>query len=141
MKLEELKDMLTFPLQHRYASSFDLFDKLEQQLYSSVRTPAGEIFEEKDKYIIKLELPGVEKDTIKVKATDRTLSISAERTEPKETKENLISEFRYGTWSRTFQFQNGLNRDDLKATYKDGILEVIANKAQTHTEVTVKIED
>jgi HSP20 family protein len=141
MKLEELKDMLTFPLQHRYASSFDLFDKLEQQLYSSVRTPAGEIFEEKDKYIIKLELPGVEKDTIKVKATDRTLSISAERTEPKETKENLISEFRYGTWSRTFHFQNGLNRDDLKATYKDGILEVIANKAQTHTEVTVKIED
>ena len=141
MKLEELKDMLTFPLQHRYASSFDLFDKLEQQLYSSVRTPAGEIFEEKDKYVIKLELPGVEKDTIKVKATDRTLSISAERTEPKETKENLISEFRYGTWSRTFHFQNGLNRDDLKATYKDGILEVIANKAQTHTEVTVKIED
>ena len=141
MKLEELKDMLTFPLQHRYASSFDLFDKLEQQIYSSVRTPAGEIFEEKDKYIIKLELPGVEKDTIKVKATDRTLSISAERTEPKETKENLISEFRYGTWSRTFHFQNGLNRDDLKATYKDGILEVIANKAQTHTEVTVKIED
>ena len=70
MKLEELKDMLTFPLQHRYASSFDLFDKLEQQLYSSVRTPAGEIFEEKDKYVIKLELPGVEKDTIKVKATD-----------------------------------------------------------------------
>ena len=141
MKLEELKEMLTFPLQHRYASSFDLFDKLEQQIYSSVRTPAGEIFEEKDKYIIKLELPGVEKETIKVKATDRTLSISAERTEPKETKENLISEFRYGTWSRTFQFQNGLNRDDLKATYKDGILEVIANKAQTHTEVTVKIED
>ena len=55
MKLEELKEMLTFPLQHRYASSFDLFDKLEQQIYSSVRTPAGEIFEEKDKYIIKLE--------------------------------------------------------------------------------------
>ena len=93
------------------------------------------------KYIIKLELPGVEKDTIKVKATDRTLSISAERTEPKETKENLISEFRYGTWSRTFHFQNGLNRDDVKASYKDGVLEVIAGKAQTHTEVTVKLED
>ena len=141
MEFGELKNMLTFPLQNRYPASLDLFDKLEQQLYNSVRTPAGEIFEKKDSYIVKLELPGVDKDSIQVKATDRTLSISAERSEPKNIKDNLLSEFRYGTWSRTLHFQNGLNRDDVKASYKDGVLEVIAGKAQTHTEVTVKLED
>ena len=141
MKFGELKDMLTFLPHKRYPASLDLFDKLEQQLYNSIRTPAGEIVEKKETYVIKVELPGVDKDSIQVKATDRTLNISAERQEPKETKDQLLSEFRYGTWSRTFHFQNGLNRDDLKASYKDGVLEVIANKAQTHTEVTVKVED
>ncbi len=141
MEFGGLKNMLTFPLQSRYASSFDLFDKLEQQLYNSIRTPAGEIFEKEDCYIVKLELPGVDKDSIQVKATDRTLSISAERSEPEETKDNLLSEFRYGTWSRTLHFQNGLNREDVKASYKDGVLEVTAGKAQTHTEITVKLED
>tara|TARA_R100001082_G_C4321156_1_gene141188 strand:+ start:311 stop:730 length:420 start_codon:yes stop_codon:yes gene_type:complete len=139
MNLGGLKEMLAL-----HQTPFDMLDfsRLEKQLYNVLLSPAARVLEEENSYIVQLELPGVDKDSIKVKATDRTLNISAERTEPKDSKKDeLVSEFRYGTWSRTLHFQNGLNRDCLKATYKDGVLEVIANKAQTHTEVTVKVED
>jgi HSP20 family protein len=50
------------------------------------------------------------------------------------------SEFRYGTWSRSFRFPGGLNRDGLEARYRDGLLTVTAPKAQTKTTVTVQVE-
>ena len=62
----------------------DLFKKLEQQLHSAEtqkaeRVPAAEVHETPEAYTIALELPGVDKGSIDVKATDRTLVISAER--------------------------------------------------------------
>ena len=94
-------------------------------------------------YTVRLELPGVERDSIEVKATDRTLMVSAERkaaVEADSQQPALLSEFRTGTWSRSFRFSSGLDRDVLKATYRDGILEITAGKAVSHTSVTVKVE-
>ncbi|MBM5820041.1 MAG: Hsp20/alpha crystallin family protein, partial [Cyanobacteria bacterium K_DeepCast_150m_m2_101] len=55
----------------------DLFKRLEQQLHTAERVPAAEVRETEAGYSICLELPGVERDTIDVKATDRNLVISA----------------------------------------------------------------
>ena len=52
----------------------------------------------------------------------------------------LLSEFRSGTWSRSFRFPHSLDRDQLKASYRDGILEINAGKAVKHTSVSVKVE-
>jgi len=60
----------------------DLFKRLEQQLHTAERVPAAEVRETEASYSICLELPGVERDTIDVKATDRNLVISAERRAP-----------------------------------------------------------
>ena len=130
-------------------SPFDLFERLDQQLSQAERVPAAEIHETADHYTIRLELPGVSRDSIDVKATDRTLSVSAERRRPASTNtadENAndetarLSEFRYGTWSRSFRFPHSLDREQLKASYRDGILEINAGKAVEHTSVSVKIE-
>jgi HSP20 family protein len=138
-------------------SPFDLFDRLEQQLQTAERVPAAEVHETEDAYEIALELPGVDKASIDVKATDRTLLISAERKSPRlvpaETTEGaeapaetrpargpLLSEFRYGTWSRSFRFPAGIQRDALEAHYRDGLLTVKAPKAQMLTTVSVKVE-
>ena len=51
-----------------------------------------------------------------------------------------LSEVRYGTWSRSFRFPAGINRDGLEAHYRDGLLTVTAAKAQTLTSVQVKVE-
>ena len=74
MKLGALKSMLTF-----HPSSLDLFERLENQLSMAHRTPVAEVLESGESYTIRLELPGVDKNKIDVKATDRTLRITAER--------------------------------------------------------------
>jgi HSP20 family protein len=83
----------------------------------------------------------VERDSIDVKATDRSLVISAERQAPAADQAGpLLSEFRYGTWSRSFRFPSGINREGLEALYRDGLLSVVVPKAQTTTSVSVKVE-
>jgi HSP20 family protein len=46
----------------------------------------------------------------------------------------------YGTWSRSFRFPAGINREGLEAHYRDGLLTVTAPKAQTATSVSVTVE-
>ena len=123
-------------------SPFDLFERLEQQLATAERVPNAEILDNETAYIVRLELPGVTRDSIDVKATDRNLVISAERPAGSQVNDStpLLSEFRSGTWSRSFRFPHSLNRDALKATYRDGILEITAEKAVEHTSVSVTVE-
>ena len=52
----------------------------------------------------------------------------------------LFSEFRPGTWSRSFRFAQPLDRDQLRATYRDGILEIQAVKTDNRTTVSVTVE-
>ena len=141
-------------------SPFDLLDRLEQQVSQAERVPAAEVIETNASYTVRLELPGVDHDSIDVKATDRSLVISAERqpsipiednTSPAEVDANadaaansnaqqLLSEFRTGTWSRSFRFAKPLDRDQLEASYRDGILEIRAAKSDNRTTVSVKVE-
>ena len=126
-------------------SPFDLFQQLEQQLQTAERVPAAEVRDTETGYRICLELPGVERSSIDVKATDRSLVISAERQAPEaaadaEAADPLLSEFRYGTWSRSFRFPSGIEREGITAQYRDGLLTVTAPKAQTMTSVTVQVE-
>ena len=60
-------------------SPFDLFERLEQQLATAERVPNAEIRETETSYTVQLELPGVDRKSIDIKATDRNLVISAER--------------------------------------------------------------
>ncbi len=146
----------------RSSSPFELFDRLEhqlsQQLHSAERVPAAEVHETPEAYTLVLELPGVDKAAIEVKATERTLLISAERrsqpqqpaspggaSEAEAAASNpaaapLLSEFRYGTWSRSFRFPQPIDRDQIQASYRDGLLTVTAPKAQKVSSVTVKVE-
>ena len=123
-------------------SPFDLFERLEQQLATAERVPNAEIREPETSYTVQLELPGVDRNSIDVKATDRNLVISAKRpaTGSDDTNALLLSEFRSGTWSRSFRFPHSLDRDQLKASYRDGVLEINAGKAVEHTSVSVKID-
>jgi len=124
-------------------SRFDLLNRLEQQLQTAERIPAAEVLDTETSFRITLELPGVAKDSIDVKATDRSLVISAQRPAPVQgdhAATALLSEMHYGTWSRSFRFPAGINRDGLEAHYRDGLLTVTAPKAQTATSVSVTVE-
>ncbi len=137
----------------------NLFQTLERQLNAgerlnatdrpkAERVPNAEVHEGPESYTIALDLPGVDKASIDVKATDRTLEVSAERRRPDAADAEsasattpLLSEIHYGSWSRSFRFPGGINREGLSAHYRDGVLTVTAPKAQTLTSVQVQLED
>jgi HSP20 family protein len=80
-----------------------------------------------DSIVIRAELPGMdpEKD-VDITVSGGMLRIKAERrSETKEENEGRVrSEFRYGSYTRTLPLPKGASESDVKATYKDGILEV-----------------
>ena len=126
-----------------HSSPFDLFERLDQQLASAERVPNAEIIDGESFYTVRLELPGVDRNSIDIKATNRNLVICAQRPAAKssDSQSTLLSEFRAGNWSRSFRFPHSLDREQLKATYRDGILEITAGKAIEHTSVSVTLEN
>lgn len=96
-----------------------------------------------DHLIVRVEIPGVdpEKD-IEVTILDGTLCIHAERRrEAKEEDEHRVrSEFRYGSFTRRVPLPRGATDDDVKASYRDGILEVsvpVAGKGPASTRIPI----
>lgn len=77
--------------------------------------------------VVRAELPGIdpEKD-VEVTVGDGFLQIKAEREEKQEQKEkdSYRSEFRYGSFVRRLPIPEGVNEDNITASYKDGVLEV-----------------
>jgi HSP20 family protein len=86
-----------------------------------------EEFSEDGTLVVRAELPGIDPDTdVEISVHDGVLHIKGERTEhQEETKKAYYrSEFRYGMFERTVPLPAGATEKDVKATYKDGVLEV-----------------
>jgi HSP20 family protein len=93
--------------------------------------------------VIRAELPGIDpgKD-VEIDVTDDRMTIHAERRiEETEQKDGSYrSEFRYGSLVRTIPLPKGTAVDDVKASYKDGILQVRVPVPAEVTEPSRKVE-
>ena len=84
-------------------------------------------FRENGSLVIRAELPGIDPDKdVTLSVTDGTLTIEAERHEDKKLGEKgyLCRELRHGSFSRTLPLPAKVSESDIKANYKDGILEI-----------------
>ena len=99
---------------------------------SGVWYPPVDILESKDFYLIRAELPGMKKEDFNLELEDGTLTLSAERKfeEPKDGVEYHRVERVTGKFSRSFHLPQTIKHDGIKATYRDGILEVHVPKAE-----------
>jgi HSP20 family protein len=90
--------------------------------------PAIEVFERDNKMIVRAELPGMSKDDIKVEMTDEGLLIHGERKREKEEECEgwYRSERSYGEFRRLIPLPEGVNADQAKARFENGVLEVTA---------------
>ena len=82
---------------------------------------------ERDHHLfIKLDLPGMKKEEINVSFTDEGLVIEGERTHETESKKNewFTTERTYGRFYRVVPLPDGVNPKEVKATFKNGVLEV-----------------
>jgi len=97
-----------------------------------VWVPPVDILESKDGYLIRAELPGMKKEDFNLEVNDGTLTLSGERKfeEPAKGVEYHRVERVAGKFTRSFYLPQTVKSDAIKATYRDGILEVHVPKAE-----------
>ena len=121
----------------------DDFDKVFEGFFRPMRwveeatggdlTPAMDVTERDDEYEIKAELPGINKEDIKVTLENGVLTISGETKSEHEEKEGgrvIRQERRYGKYVRSLRLGTQIDEKKVKAHYKDGVLELILPKAE-----------
>jgi HSP20 family protein len=107
-----------------------------------VTAPAVDLYEEKDDIVVKAELPGIDKNNIEVNITDHMLTIKGEKKKEDEIKEENYyrSERSYGSFIRTLELPKDVHTDKVKASFKDGILEVRLPKTEEAKAKEVKVK-
>ena len=89
-------------------------------------SPQIEVFERGGQFVVRADLPGLSKDDVKVDITDEALTIQGERKqEHKEEREGWYrSERSYGSFFRSVPLPEGINANEAKASFRDGVLEI-----------------
>ena len=98
----------------------------EEELTLTEWIPAVDIAEDDKEYTIKVELPGVNKEDVRVSVEGGVLSISGERKTEKEEKNKKYHriERTYVSFARSFTLPEGTASDRVGAEFKDGVLKV-----------------
>ncbi len=104
---------------------FEPFNKMNGKLTSFL----VDVIDDGDKYIVEAELPGFEKENVKVEYRDQHLSIIASRvTKDTENKANYIRRERsWGEFKRNFYVDN-IDPDRINANFENGVLQVTLHK-------------
>jgi HSP20 family protein len=104
--------------------------------------PAIESHVENGNLIIKADLPGIDPKEVSISVTGNQLTIEGERKqEKKEEKEDYFyQELAYGKFSRTMTLPGGADTDKIKASCKDGVLQITMPAPKELTPKRVQVE-
>ena len=125
-------------------NDFDLLDDIFKDpffTHAESKVMKTDIKEASDKYIIDIDLPGYEKENIKMSIDDGYLNISATISSNNDESEegNFVRRERYsGSCSRSFYVGEELKSDDIKANFKNGILKIEIPKIEQKKELPEK---
>lgn len=125
-------------------NDFDLFDEMFRDPFfgtNESKVMKTDIKENDDNYVIDVDLPGYEKDNIKIEIEDGYLTVHASMKEENEEKEKgkFVRRERYfGECSRSFYIGDDLETEDIKATFKNGTLTLEVPKKEEVKELPEK---
>lgn len=109
----------------------DRFDKPASQTreleVGGIR-PRIESFVEEGKLVVRADVPGIDPKNIEVNVSGDILNVRAKREEKKETtkRDFLRREVHYGSYQYSTSLPKGIKAEDIKASYRDGVLELTA---------------
>ncbi len=141
---DPFKDL--FDLQKEINRLFETsFSRLPQRFISEESfAPAIDLYEDENEYVVEAELPGLKQDEIKVSVEDDILTISGEKKREKEVKEENLyrSERFYGKFERQIVLPQNTDKENIKASYKNGVLKVVIPKKEEAKpkKVDIKVE-
>lgn len=104
--------------------------------------PAMELVETDSGYTLTVELPGLEEKDIDIEFADGVLSVSGEKREESEKKENgyLMSERRYGSFHRQLTLPPDVDPESIAAKFRQGVLKLEMKKDEKAVSRTKKIK-
>jgi HSP20 family protein len=102
--------------------------------------PKTDIFETKDEFVLKLELPGVKKGDVKITFENNTLTIAGEKKKEGNGEELKYQETCFGKFERSFAFPMEVDANKGKADFKDGILTIVLPKKELTKTKEIEIE-
>lgn len=111
---------------------------------SEITMPSVDVYQEKDDIVVKAELPGMDKNDIEVNISDSELTLKGEKKKEEKIEEEdyYRRERSYGAFLRSVQLPTGVQADKVKASFKNGILEIRLPKTEEAKakEIKVKID-
>jgi HSP20 family protein len=117
-------------LQNRVNSLFRDLNSEESPLAAAAFVPAVDIYEDPQKLVLKLELPGIDQKDLDVRVESNTLTVRGERKlEAEEKQENFHRmERAYGSFYRAFTLPSTIDTENVAASYNAGVLRLELKK-------------
>jgi len=113
-------------LQNRVNSLFRDLDDGQDTVAATGFVPAVDVYEDAQKIVLKLEVPGIEEKDLDIRVENHTLTVKGERKFEAEEKEQNFHriERRYGSFFRAFTLPSTVDTENVKANYKAGVLKL-----------------
>ena len=117
-------------LQNRVNSLFRDFNESDSPLTTASFVPAVDVYEDAEKVVLKLEVPGIEEKDLDIRVENHTLTVKGERTFAQEEKEENFHriERRYGSFYRAFTLPSTVDTENVDAKYNAGVLKLELKK-------------
>ena len=103
--------------------------------------PVVDIYETENGMILKAELPGIRKENVSIEVKDNILTIKGERVSDQDVGEEKYyrRERCFGSFFRSFTLPDAIDPENIKAKFKDGILEIEIPRPEAETPKQVKV--
>jgi len=139
--LEKSRGLPLFGNDHFWPRFFDPLRELGASI-SNFFSPSADAMSKDDYYEISIELPGVDEKDIDVSIQNGSLSVRGEKHAQHEENDNnyYFSERRYGAFERIFRLPEDVREDAIKATFRNGVLNLRLPKLAPKEAVSRKIE-
>jgi HSP20 family protein len=130
----------------------DEMDKLFDNFFGAKESETGltnwfphtDIEEDKEKFALKMDVPGLKKDDIRITIEENMLTISGDRKIDREEKKSNYHRIERvsGTFSRSFSLPRNVKSDHIEANYDNGVLEIYLPKVEEAKpkEVEIKVK-
>ena len=117
-------------LQNEMGRFLGLFREGNGTTGSQPWAPAMDVWETDKEIVYAFDLPGIPEDKISIEFEDGTVTVSAERERSEEISRERFYRFerRYGSFARSIGLPQGVTEQDIRADYKDGVLELHVTK-------------
>ena len=119
------------------------FDRSEVKAWPAASNrPAIESSIDGDKFVVRVDLPGVDPKNIDVQVVNGILRVKGTREEKRESDKASVfhREIRYGSFERAIRLPEGITAEDLTAVHRDGVLELSAPMPKESAAKSVKIQ-